>query len=101
MPIPPRRIRPSISNGPKRRPLGTVYRGAEGVESLSADIAARYRSLQAELRELREVGDWVLALVTVTFAGAGQAAVQTYEFAWIYLVEDGRVRRAHGFRSEA
>ena len=80
---------------------GTVYRGAEGVESLSADIAARYRSLQAELRELREVGDWVLALVTVTFAGAGEAAVQTYEFAWIYLVEDGRVRRAHGFRSEA
>lgn len=80
---------------------GTVYRGKDGVRTIVGDTVGSF-GVRAELLELRDLGESVLARIAVKADGPLAGPVVSREVAWIFTFgDDGLIRRAHGHMSEA
>jgi|tagenome__1003787_1003787.scaffolds.fasta_scaffold20817731_3 ketosteroid isomerase-like protein len=78
----------------------TVYRGHEGLRAWSRDWYEAWDSVDAELEELFDAGDQVVAVLN--YRGRGRVSGLEVEFtqmAGIFTLEAGRVVRAAWFRT--
>ncbi|MFL5893687.1 MAG: PAS domain-containing protein [Thermoleophilaceae bacterium] len=79
---------------------GTAYRGKDGLRTIVGDTIGSFPGFHAEFRELRDLGDWVLASVGVVSEGPLAGPEVSRDVAWIFMFEDALIRRAWGFTSE-
>lgn len=78
----------------------SVYHGHEGLRQWSREWYEAWESVDAELDELIEAGEDVVAVLN--YRGRGRASgieVQFTRMAGVFTLEDGRVTRAAWFRS--
>jgi ketosteroid isomerase-like protein len=72
---------------------GEPYRGHAGVREWRAEIEQNFDFFEPWLDEIRDLGDKVLALGGVRFRAGGSEADIENRMAWIFELEEGRVRR--------
>lgn len=79
---------------------GTVYRGKDGVRTIVGDTIGSFPGVSAEVLDLREIGESVVARIAIKAEGPLAGPTVSREVAWLFAFEDGLVRRAHGYTSE-
>jgi ketosteroid isomerase-like protein len=72
---------------------GTPYTGREGVEEYLSDVEDNFDEWRVNVRELRPVGERVLALGQVHLRGRGSGLALDLEFGWVFEFRDGMILR--------
>lgn len=76
---------------PLRSSVEGAYRGHDGLRRFMRDTAANFDLFEVEYDDLRDLGDRVLAVGTVTARGRGSAAKTTVETAALFTFRDGLI----------
>jgi|SRR5690349_15236594 len=80
--------------------FGTVVRGPREVALWWADWVEAWESYAYQVREYRDLGEWVLTASDIRARGRGGIPVEMRTFE-LRQVRDGKVARYRGFLSEA
>ena len=75
----------------------TVYHGAEGFTRFWKTFRAPWESMRAEAERIEDLGDRVLALMTLTGRRKGSDVEVTSEYANVFTLRDGLVIYQVGF----
>ena len=70
---------------------GTVYRGPDAAAQYCAAVDESWENLRWEVEEIRDGGDWVLALGRIRGRGRVSGAGIDVEAAWVARFRDGLV----------
>jgi DNA-binding CsgD family transcriptional regulator len=92
---------PSIEVRPSKHlvPLGTSFHGHEGVRTWVKLAVERFPASRAERREVRELGAWLMALLTIVKDPDSDEPDE--DIAALYDIGAGKVRRVFTFSNEA
>jgi len=82
---------------------GTVYRGPDAGAQYCAAVEASWENLRWEVEEIRDGGEWVIALGRIRGSGRGSGAVIDARAGWVARFRDGLVTNFHTYadRTEA
>jgi ketosteroid isomerase-like protein len=82
---------------------GTVYRGPDAGAEYCAAVEESWENLGWEVEEIRQGGDWVLALGRIHGEGRGSGAAIDARAGWVAHFRDGRITafRTYPDRAEA
>jgi ketosteroid isomerase-like protein len=73
---------------------GEPYRGHEGIRRYFADLDDAWRDIRIDVDEMRDFGDWVLALGRTHVRGRAGGVDFDYEIGTLCELRDGRLVRA-------
>jgi PAS domain S-box-containing protein len=82
-------------------PPGTTYHGEAGLLALISAPEPVFPGLEVTVHESRDLGAWLLVRMTIHVPPRDGQPSSTHDATWIYYFEDGRLRRALGFNTEA
>ena len=71
---------------------GGSYRGGEGVRRAFADVYEAWDEVRFEIEDVRTAGAHVVVLSRTTNVAKGGAPTVTYNTAYLYEIEGGRIR---------
>jgi uncharacterized protein len=77
---------------------GTVYRGRDGYKQFLEDVDATWADFRIELREIRDLGDTVVALGHTWGEGREGIAVDA-PGGWVLGMRDGQIHRFRSFNT--
>lgn len=80
---------------------GTVYRGPDAAHQYCTAVDESWENLRWEVEEIREGGDWVLALGRIRGRGRGSGADFDAKAAWLAYFSEGLVTRFHTYANRA
>jgi ketosteroid isomerase-like protein len=82
---------------------GTVYRGPAAASQYCRAVDERWQNLRWEVEEIRDGGDWVLALGRISGRGRESGAEFDARAGWVAQFREGRVTDFHTYadRDEA
>jgi ketosteroid isomerase-like protein len=80
---------------------GTVFRGPDAATHYCAAVDESWENLRWEVEEIREGGDWVLALGQIRGRGRGSGAALDVRAGWVVRVRDGLITNFHTFADRA
>jgi ketosteroid isomerase-like protein len=82
---------------------GTTYHGPEAAAQYCAAVDATWENLRWEVEDIRDGGDWVLALGRIRGLGRDSGAEVDARAGWVARFEDGAITNFHTYadRSEA
>ena len=82
---------------------GTVYRGPDAAAQYCAAVEESWENLGWEIEEIRDGGDWVLALGHIRGQGRGSGAAIDARAGWVARFDDGLIAtfRTYPARTEA
>jgi ketosteroid isomerase-like protein len=82
---------------------GTTYRGADAAVKYCAAVDESWENLEWEVEEIRDGGDWVLAMGRIRGEGRGSGAAIDARAGWVARFRDGLVTnfRTYADRAEA
>ncbi len=69
---------------------GTVYRAPDGVMEFFADLEESWEELTIEAEEIRDGGEWVLAIGRLRGRGRGSGAEFDTRMGWVLRIRDGK-----------
>ena len=78
-------------------PLEGANVGHEGIRRFFQELEESAESSSFEVREVRAVGERVIAFFRVRGVGRISGAETSMDLAGVYSVEDGKIRRAESF----
>jgi ketosteroid isomerase-like protein len=70
---------------------GTVYRGPDAATQYCAAVDESWENLGWEVEEIRDGGDWVLALGHIRGEGRGSGAAIDARAGWVARFQDGLI----------
>jgi len=70
---------------------GTVYRGPDAAEQYCAAVEESWENLEWEVEEVRDGGDWVVALGRIRGEGRGSGAAIDARAGWVARFQDGLI----------
>jgi ketosteroid isomerase-like protein len=70
---------------------GTVYRGPDAAEQYCAAVEESWENLGWEVEEVRDGGDWVVALGRIRGEGRGSGAAIDARAGWVARFQDGLI----------
>jgi ketosteroid isomerase-like protein len=76
---------------------GTVYRGPDAASQYCAAVDESWDNLRWEVEEVRDGGDWVLALGRIRGRGADSGAEIDTRAGWFVRFRDGLIASFHTF----
>jgi ketosteroid isomerase-like protein len=82
-------------------PEAGVYRGREKIEAYIEQFQTHLADHQVQVREARDLGDRVLALVHETGRGAGSGAAVEWDAAFLFSFRGGRMVRVETYLDQA
>jgi ketosteroid isomerase-like protein len=89
-----RLLAPDAEIMPARAALeGTTYRGRDAASQYVAAVEESWEALRWEVDEVREAGDWVLALGHIRGKGRGTGASIDTSGGWVAQFRDGLITR--------
>ena len=80
---------------------GTVYRGPEAAEQYCAAVEESWENLGWEVEEVRDGGDWVVALGRIRGEGRGSGAAIDARAGWVARFQDGLITTFHTYPDRA
>ena len=80
---------------------GTVYRGKDGVRTIVGDTIGSFPGVRAEVLEIRDLGESLLARIAVKAEGPLAGPTVSRETVWVFWFEDDLICRGYGYTSEA
>ena len=80
---------------------GTVYRGPDAAARYCAAVDESWEDLSWEIEEIRDGGDWVLALGQIRGRGRGSGAALDVRAAWVARFREGLVANFHTYTDRA
>jgi ketosteroid isomerase-like protein len=80
---------------------GRAYRGYEGIVEWLADVEESFKDSRVDAAELRDLGDFVLALTSFRVHGSRSRMELESELGVICRIEGGRIASWQGFSSHA
>jgi ketosteroid isomerase-like protein len=80
---------------------GTVYRGPDAAAQYCAAVDESWEDLRWEVEEVRDGGDWVLALGRIRGGGRGSGAVIDARAGWVAHFREGLVTSFHTYADRA
>ncbi len=72
---------------------GTVYRGRDAAAQYCAAVDTSWENLRWEVEEIRDGGDWVIALGRIRGRGRGSGAAIDAKGAWVAQFHEGLITR--------
>jgi ketosteroid isomerase-like protein len=78
-----------------------VYRGPTSGSDYCAAVEERWEDLRWELDEIRDGGEWVLALGHIRGRGRASGAVIDAQGGWVADLRDGKIARFQTFSDRA
>jgi ketosteroid isomerase-like protein len=79
----------------------TVYRGYDGIRALFATIDETFSELEAEVTEVRDLDDRLVAIGRLRTRGRRSGAETTSDVGWLIEFGDRRVRKVRTFLDSA
>ena len=76
---------------------GTVYRGPDAAAQYCAAVDESWDNLEWEVQEIRDGGDWVLALGRIRGGGRGSGVAIDARAGWVARFHDGLVTTFHTY----
>jgi ketosteroid isomerase-like protein len=70
---------------------GTVYRGPDAAEQYCAAVEESWENLAWEVEEVRDGGDWVVALGRIRGEGRGSGAAIDARAGWVARFQNGLI----------
>jgi len=80
---------------------GTVYRGPDAAEQYCAAVEESWENLGWEVEEVRDGGDWVVALGRIRGEGRGSGAAIDARAGWVARFQDGLITTFHTYPDRA
>jgi ketosteroid isomerase-like protein len=80
---------------------GTVYRGPNAAVQYCAAVDESWEDLRWEVEEIRDGGEWVLALGRIRGGGRGSGAAIDAKAGWVARFKDGRMTSFHTYANRA
>jgi ketosteroid isomerase-like protein len=80
---------------------GTTYRGADSAVKYCAAVDESWENLEWEVEEIRDGGDWVLAMGRIRGEGRGSGAAIDARAGWVARFRDGLVTNFHTYADRA
>ena len=82
---------------------GTVYRGPDAASQYCAAVDESWEQLRWDVEEIRDGGEWVLALGHIRGRGRGSGAVIDARAGWLARFHEGRITnfRTYSDREQA
>ena len=80
---------------------GTVYRGPDAGARYCAAVDESWENLRWEVEEIRDGGDWVLALGRIRGGGRGSGAVIDARAGWVAHFREGLITSFHTYADRA
>jgi ketosteroid isomerase-like protein len=80
---------------------GTVYRGPDAGAEYCAAVEASWENLSWDVEEIRDGGEWVLALGHIRGRGRGSGAVIDSRAGWVAQFREGLVTNFHTYADRA
>ena len=76
---------------------GTVYRGPDAAAQYCAAVDASWEQLRWDVEEIRDGGEWALALGYIRGRGRGSGAVIDARAGWLAQFHEGRITNFHTY----
>src|SRR5947209_2627101 len=76
---------------------GTVYRGPDAAAQYCAAVDESWDNLEWEVQQIRDGGDWVLALGRIRGGGRGSGVAIDARAGWVARFHDGLVTTFHTY----
>ena len=95
-------LAPGAEIVPARAALeGTVYRGLDAPTQYYAAVDETWDDLSWQVEEIRDGGDWVIALGRIQGRGRGSGAVIDVRAGWVARFDDGLITNFHTYADRA